>query len=61
MYGLSLLKESRPVVLSNCGGLQAIETVENQSRGGEREKGIDFQREFELTVVHFYKGQHKRV
>lgn len=55
------LERVKAVVLSNCGGLQAIETIENQSRGGEREKGIDFQHEFELTVMHFYKRQHKRV
>lgn len=38
------LERVKAVVLANCGGLQAIETIENQSRGGEGEKGIDFSR-----------------
>lgn len=31
-------------MFANCGGLQAIETIENQNGGGEGESGIDFSR-----------------
>lgn len=38
------LERVKAVGFSNCGGLQAIGTIENQSRDGEGEKGIDFSR-----------------